>query len=343
MINNNVRVVGLLMLAFTIVFPLFAGGAGETSHETELTEPTVGEIPAVSPVETIHDNWLGDSAEGSWIISELDGSWFVSDHMGNKVDLRAYDRVVITSAGAVEALYLINGEEAIAGIGTSRSGIWPEDHTQKLPSVGSLARPNFEQIVALEPDLVLLNGMNADLVGQLAQMGIPALIHGPDTISAILNNTLVLGLFSDRVDKSVDLLMEKVEALNEISNRLSASPLELKGAFIYSVGPIMAFDSDTLAGEILKRIGVENIADGVIGESPILSSEYILAENPDFIFGAMSITSAEDIMNADPVIERTTAGLHGNLAIIPSSLILRPTPRIVDELENLYNQILQMK
>jgi iron complex transport system substrate-binding protein len=84
---------------------------------------------------------------------------------------------------------------------------------------------------------------------------------------------------------------------------------------------------------------VENIAGPLNAAQPILSPEYILAENPDFLFGAMSITRPEDILAADSAIMQTRAGREGNISIVPSSLFLRASHRIVESLLELYGEV----
>lgn len=108
---------------------------------------------------------------------------------------------------------------------------------------------------------------------------------------------------------------------------------------MYSTNPIMGFNSDSMAGEVLRIIGVENITDGVTGERPILSPEYILKENPDFLLGAMSIRKTDDILNANPMTKNTRAGKNKNIFIVDSSKILRPSPRLVEEIVILYKEL----
>jgi hypothetical protein len=82
-----------------------------------------------------------------------------------------------------------------------------------------------------------------------------------------------------------------------------------------------------------------NIAADPDAAQPILSPEYILAQNPDFLFGAMAITKPGDILAADSVITKTRAGMEKNISIVPSSLLIRTSPRIVDSLLELYGEI----
>ncbi|MDR0376310.1 MAG: ABC transporter substrate-binding protein [Spirochaetaceae bacterium] len=283
-----------------------------------------------------------ESAEQStlyWQITEENNARYVVDGAGNKVPLKPYGRIVVISPGAVEALYMIGAEAAIAGITSGRDPVWPEEKTVLLPSVGNTARPSLEAIVALEPGLIIGNGMTSALMADLASRGYAVLLHNTDSLADILNSAVILGMLTGKEAEARALAAEKQARLDSLKAELQSKPLNLKGAFLYSASPVMAFTSGSLPGEILDILGVENIAAGLNAAQPILSAEYLLAQNPDFLFGAMSITKPEDILTADSVIAKTRAGMERNISIVPSSLFLRASPRIVDSLLGLYGEI----
>jgi iron complex transport system substrate-binding protein len=234
---------------------------------------------------------------------------------------------------------MIGAESALAGISSGRDPVWPEEKTVLLPSVGNTARPNLEAIIALEPDLVIGSAMNAALMADLASRGYAVLIHNADSLADIFNSTLILGRLTGKEAEAKALTAEKEAQLDSLKAELKSKPLNLKGAFLYSANPIMAFTSGSLPGEILAILGVENIAAGLNAAQPILSPEYILSQNPDFLFGAMAISKPEDILTADSVIAKTRAGIEKNISIVPSSLFLRTSPRIVESLLELYGDV----
>jgi iron complex transport system substrate-binding protein len=263
----------------------------------------------------------------------------VVDGAGNRIPLRNYRRIIVISPGAVEVLYMIGAESAIAGITSGRDPIWPEEKTALLPSIGNTARPSLEAIIALEPDLVIGNGMTAALMADLASRDYAVLVHNADSLADIFNSAVILGMLTGKEAEARALVAEKEALLDSLKAELKNKPLNLKGAFLYSANPVMAFTSGSLPGEILDILGVENIAAGLNAAQPILSSEYILAQNPDFLFGAMSISKPEDILTADSVIAKTRAGIEKNISIVPSSLFLRTSPRIVESLLELYGEV----
>jgi iron complex transport system substrate-binding protein len=278
-----------------------------------------------------------------WKLENREGAEFLVDLEGNEVPLKQYRRIVVLSPGAVETMYLIGGEASIAAVSSSRDPIWPGEKTVLLPDVGNAARPNLEQTLAAESDLVIGNGMNGAFVADLRSRGLKAIIHGANSVEDIFNSAVILGKLTGREKEALDLVTRKREELALLVREAAQRPLRLKGAFLYSVNPPMAFTEDSLAGEILDILGVENIAAGLPAAQPILSAEYILAQNPDFLFGAMSITRPEEILAADSVILKTRAGREGNIRIVPSWLFLRPSPRLFDGLMELREGITEFE
>jgi len=274
-----------------------------------------------------------------WRTVTKDGKKYVADKMGNEVLLKEYKRLIVISPGAVETLYLIGAEGTIAAIAESREGIFPYDKTKHLPTVGNPARPDLERVIALEGDLVLGSAMNSAFAAELNQRGHPALLHGADSIDDVFNDTLILGELTGKKDEAEKLVAEKRGRIAALRHELEKKPLELKGAFVYSASPLMAFTGGTLPGEILTLIGARNIAGKLSFTQPILTPEFLLLENPDFLFGAMSITKAEDLLRANEVIPKTRAGKEGHITIVPSSLFLRPSPRIVEGILELYETV----
>jgi iron complex transport system substrate-binding protein len=300
-----------------------AGTASRGAAETPAEEPGAGKNAPVL----------------YWQILEENGGTTVVDGADNKAPLVTYRRIAVISPGAVETLYMIGAESSIAAISSSRDPIWPEEKTVLLPSIGNTARPNLEAIVALEPDLVIGNGMTSALMADLASRGYTVLIHNTDSLADIFNSTLILGRLTGKEAEARTLIAEKQAQLDSLRGELKSKPLNLKGAFLYSANPVMAFTAQSLPGEIFTILGVENIAGELNAAQPILSPEYILARNPDFLFGAMAISKPEDILTADSVIARTRAGQEKNISIVPSSLFLRTSPRIVESLLELYGEI----
>ena len=106
---------------------------------------------------------------------------------------------------------------------------------------------------------------------------------------------------------------------------------------------MMAFGDKSLPGEVLKLYGVENLTDKVSGERPILTPEYIIDENPDFLLIGLGVNSEDEILVANPQLKDINAVKNKNIIKVNSQALLRGSPRIVDETMNLYEEIKNLK
>lgn len=245
----------------------------------------------------------------------------------------------MTDPAVIETMYMLNAQNKIVGIaGTKNSKIWPYEETKKLLTVGNTAKPSLEKIIALQPDLVIVNGMSIGLADSLKSKNIPVLINdGTKDFKNILESIKIFGKLFDREKESENLYKESKEKLKILEERKKLK--EIKGVILYSTNPMMGFSKESLPGQVLELIGVKNITDGLIGERPIISPEYLLSENPQIIMGAMSISSIKNIKEANPFIKNTIAGKNNNIFIVDSSKILRGSPRIFDTMKELKKEI----
>jgi ABC-type Fe3+-hydroxamate transport system substrate-binding protein len=162
-----------------------------------------------------------------WQILTEGGQRYVADGAGNRAPLVPYRRIILTSPGAVEVFYMIGAEAAIAGVTSGRDPIWPEDKTVLLPSVGNTARPSLEAVVALNPDLVIGNAMNAGLMADLASRDYTVLIHNADSLADIFNSALILGRLAGKEEAARRLVEEKQAQLAALQAELRERPLRL--------------------------------------------------------------------------------------------------------------------
>lgn len=267
----------------------------------------------------------------------------IKDNHGNSIEIKEYNKLIVLDPAVVETIYLLGGEDKIAAIGkTAMSKIYPEEKTKDLESVGNIAKPSLEKILSYTPDLVILNGMSTKTGETLKSLKIPYLITGASSIEEILDNIKAYGEIVGKKSESEKLYNESVAKVEELKERVKDKPLGLKGTVLYSVSPMM--DSTArLFREVLELLGVENITNELTGERPIISQEFLLKENPDFLAGAMSIKSTDDIKNSNPAIKEIKAGQKDNIFIVDSNKILRGSPRIFELVEEFYEELLKVK
>lgn len=269
---------------------------------------------------------------------------FIKDNYGNSIEIKEYNKLIVLDPAVVETIYLLNGEEKIVAIGkTAMSKIYPEEKTKDLESVGNISKPSLEKILSYTPDLVILNGMSTKTGETLKSLKIPYLINEAGNIQEILDNINAYGEILGKKEESKKLYEDSAAKLDELKEKIKNKPLGLKGTVLYSVSPMMGFNSKTLPGEVLELLGVKNITNSLTGERPIISQEFLLKENPDFLAGAMSIKSVDDIKNSNPAIKEIKAGQKNNIFIVDSNKILRGSPRIFELILEFYDELLKVE
>lgn len=264
----------------------------------------------------------------------------ILDDYGNKIEAKEYKKIIVTDPGVIEILFKIGGEKSIVAIAkTSRSKIHPSDKVDKLVSIGNVSNLNLEKVVEYKPDLIVVSSMMLRNVEAIKKMGYKVIVSNASNLNGILDVISVTGIISGKKDEAEKLRKECSLKLEKIEKENSKKTFKLKGAILFSTSPMSAFSENSIPGDVLKHLGVINIAANVPGQRPILSPEYILKENPDFLAGAMSLDDPQQIIEASNVIPKIKAGKNNNIFILDSSVILRSSYRIFDEMEVLKEKL----
>ena len=264
----------------------------------------------------------------------------ILDDYGNKIEAKEYKKIIVTDPGVIEILFKIGGEKSIVAIAkTSRSKIHPSDKVDKLVSIGNVSNLNLEKVVEYKPDLIVVSSMMLRNVEAIKKMGYKVIVSNASNLNGILDVISVTGIISGKKDEAEKLRKECSLKLEKFEKENTKKASKLKGAILFSTSPMSAFSENSIPGDVLKHLGVINIAENVPGQRPILSPEYILKENPDFLAGAMSLDDPQQIIEASNVIPKIKAGKNKNIFILDSSVILRSSYRIFDEMEVLKEKL----
>ncbi len=241
--------------------------------------------------------------------------------------------IISLSPTATEMLYAIGAGDQVLAVDDFSNH--PPEAAVKMQGLSGF-EPNVEAIAGLEPDLVVTDGTNADLLSQLDSLAI-AHWEGPaaTTFDDVYAQLEQLGAVTGHVAEAAELVGQMQTEVDEIVAGLPEldEPLtyyhELDDTY-FSV------TSDTFIGAVYERIGLVNIADAVGDGNPYpqLNAEFIIAENPDLIFLACTKYCGE---TAETVAERPgwsgiDALADGGVVEMDDDVASRWGPRIVDYL-----------
>ncbi|MDD7514130.1 MAG: helical backbone metal receptor [Campylobacter lanienae] len=247
-------------------------------------------------------------------------------------------RLVVLDPAIVEMLYMLQAQDEIVAIAQpTTSAIWPENLTKNLPSVGTYTKPNLEKIIELKPDLVIASFHSINTISELKKFDINATIYEANSLENIYSNLEQIGKIVEKSHKANEIIASLKNSLNSATNHDKLQGKKI--AILFSVNPIMAFNDQTLPGDIASKLGLKNIVTDTKAKSPILPIETLLVANPDFIIVIGDNEQKNSLIKSYPALKSIKAAKNGKIISIPSSLILRGTPRIAEGIEILLKEM----
>ncbi|AKU92299.1 ABC transporter substrate-binding protein [Vulgatibacter incomptus] len=231
---------------------------------------------------------------------------------------------VVTLAPSITEIALDLGEGG-ALVGVSRYDDAPE--VAALPRVGGFVDPAPEAILALKPDLLVVQPApgNRGPVERLAQLGVPVLVLPLHTVDEVLASVRALGAALGSPEKGEALARRIVSDLDEV--RAKAARLPRKRALIvYGWQPLVVAGPGSFADALLTAAGGENVAARASGAYPTLSAEAALAADPEVVVDASGGHGA-----GAPL-----PGLSARIGRPRSSALFRPGPRMMEAARELF-------
>lgn len=171
-------------------------------------------------------------------------------------------------------------------VGVDRYSNFPAS-VRALPKTGGGIDPNIEAIVALKPDLVLM-ATSSRGVERLEAFGLKVLAMEPRNSAGARRVMATLGTVLEVPD--AERLWRAIDA--GVSAAAQSLPPRAKPLRVYyevSNGGYAA-GPKSFIGELMARLGVQNIVGPELGPFPRINPEYVVRADPDLILiGARNV------------------------------------------------------
>lgn len=212
-------------------------------------------------------------------------------------------------------------------VGVDDFSDWPEQ-VQRLPRVGGLEDAHIEKIVSLKPDLVLLSA-SSRAAGRLQALGVRAEAFEPKTMDDVRTSLDKIGALLGEQEAAKRVWQQLNDGIAAAARSVPASRKGTKVYFEVGSGPYAASEISHI-GELLTRLGADNIVPGSLGSVPKLNPEYVVRADPQLI-----IITARDAaeMRLRPGWNRIRAVREGHVCALDSAdagVVMRPGPRLAD-------------
>jgi len=253
------------------------------------------------------------------------------DSYGRSVELEApAERVVALTAADCEILCALGCEEALIGIGAYCD--YPATILDR-PVVNSGSETNIEQIIALDPQLVLMEDMNQskEVVDALEAAGIRVAVSTATDIEGVYGAIRMIGTLLGADEAAEALVSDMEQGFEEIR----AQAVDEGKTVYFEVSPLewglWTAGKGTFMDELATLCGLTNAFADVDGWAEI-SEEQVLERDPDYIVTIATYygegpTPVEEIMSRAGWAGLKAVSLE-NVFNADDNQISRPGPRL---------------
>jgi iron complex transport system substrate-binding protein len=263
------------------------------------------------------------------------------DMMGRPVSISApVTRVVALTAADCEILYALGAGGLLVGRGAYCD--YPAE-VLDIPSVESGYETNIEQIIALEPQLVLMGTMaqSEEQAEMLESAGIAIAVSNAQDIAGVYEAIAMIGTLTERDTQAAALIADMQATFESLKNS------GVSGSVYFEVSPLQyglwTAGTGTFLQEIADMLELENVFADLAGWAQI-SEEQVLERNPDYIV-TMTADYGVEPSPSEEILQRAgwdsvTAIRNEDVYSGSGDSLTRPGPRLAQGAQSLLDALL---
>lgn len=314
--------------------------AKETAAQSETVRSQTEEKQTQPENQSQPENQTQPEAQ-SGSKAQGEGPITFTDMNGREITLeKPADRIVALTASDCEILYALGAGDTLVGRGEYCN--WPEE-VLDVPSVQSGENTNVEQIIALQPQVLLMSAMaqTDEQIEALENAGIQVVVSYAQDIEGVYEAISMIGTAMGKNDEADALITEMKDTFAQIQEDSAGDGSE---TIYFEVSPLeyglWAAGSDTFMDEVAQMLGLTNVFADMEGWGEV-SEEQVIQRAPDYIvtiamYYGEGQTPVEEITSRSGW-ENIPAIKNGKLLNLQNDELSRPGPRLKDGAEMLYD------
>jgi iron complex transport system substrate-binding protein len=259
----------------------------------------------------------------------------VTDMLGRRVRIPDHPvRIVSLAPSITETVFALGEGDRLVGVTDYCD--YPPEATRK-PRVGGISTPNFEAILALQPDLVIATSESnyAEHVERLVSLGLPVYVVRPLDWDTVLDSIERIGGVLGRDEAARAQVAAMRRDADAIGQRVAGVPRP-RVLYVVWPNPVIAPGRGTLINELIQRAGGDSITGVEALPYPRLSLETIVERSPEVIIvGRHGQETVEELLRGWERLGSLSAVREGRVYGVDGDLVHRPGPRMVEALRAL--------
>jgi iron complex transport system substrate-binding protein len=272
----------------------------------------------------------------------------VTDMTGREVKLTgAAEKIVVLSPSDCEILYALGAGGTVTGRGEYCD--YPAEVSQ-ITAVQSGSETNIEQIIALNPQVVIMTKMShsTEQVDAIENAGIKVVSTDAQNIAGVYQAIELIGKITGRDSQAADLVSTMKSGFDEIKAKAANAASLSDNSVYFEVSPLewglWTAGGGTFMDEIAQLTGLKNAFEDTAGWAEI-SEEQVISRNPAYIFTiTMYFEGTGQIHPVDEIAGRSGwenigAVKNAKIFLMDSNEISRPGPRLYDAAKKVYELV----
>ena len=267
----------------------------------------------------------------------------ITDDGGRTVILpKKPQRIVVLSTSFLDVLYGVGGQ-AVGRPSSKSAAMFPASQT--AAEVGFIYNVNNEQVLGLQPDLVIgFQGIHEKLIPILESSKIPVVMLKMKTYDEILAKVKLFGDIAGTQSQAQSMMDQMQVKINEVVAKLPAQ--SKKVVILHATAKNVTVELDqSIAGNVAKMLKIKNIAvgsqalDGNPEIAPYSLEKLVEGDADQILVVTMgNMADIETRMKSDLSSNPAWAGLravkNGQVFFLPSELFqLNPGIRFYESVE----------
>lgn len=247
-------------------------------------------------------------------------------------------RVVTTSPANTQLVLALGVAEKVVGVTSvvQYLSYAPDIQSaaEEKEKVGDATGLNYERIVALSPDLVVLDGDQQQALTRLSELapqaGFRIYVNSPEDIDGIMENLEELGRLLGATNEADRIVREMTRERDRVRELVSGIDERLSMAYIiYGPDPLWTAGGGTFMGRAFRGAGLENVFSDIEGYTQV-SREQVVERNPDVL-----------LLSADvPIqVEEVPSMFGESLAAVQSDRVYRLSRELGSMLEQRQTEV----
>jgi cobalamin transport system substrate-binding protein len=248
----------------------------------------------------------------------------------------AAHRIISLVPAVTEMIFAMGAGDDVVAV-SSYDRYPPEARTR--PSVGALIDPDFERIISLRPDLVIVYGTQTDLVARLARVNLPIFSYEHAGLADVTVTVRAIGARIGRAEAAERLAGSIERGLDDVRTSVAGRPRP-RTALIFgretgTLRGIFASGGVGFLHDLLEVAGGEDIFADVRRQSLQASAETLIARAPEVVleihpteqWTPERLARERDVWRGLPSLP---AVRNGRVYILADDVLLIPGPRVVE-------------